>query len=461
MRILFLLFSVLLIFSCQKKIVSERISWKKGDTAKTLELIEGPEWSKTVSEVEIKDEKILMTRQSFLGIPIENSYLKKIYKRNKRNNDTLELTQAEAQMTNPPALRMVRGLSFNEDKIIKDIQNQRNSFSKITIINKETVLIERDKQLVPALKISFFSRLGEPWSAYADKKDSIFQTRREGSQFDEKTSVEATIFPNGPKLSSLTDVLLTHLNIQPTLSSSEVAVTTEADKKIISIEESLKFDPKDVRFDQVQAFYYLNKSLLWMKEKFQISFPGQLEVVVHVGYPEKTNAAFYFQNKIRIGSGDDQVYTQISQDPSIVSHESFHYLIDLVAGLPYESEGGSLNEAFADFFTCVMLNRPQLGETAYMPGPYKRSLETTVLLSEKNGGLYHDSLIVSGLLWEISQKIGMDKTLNLAIAVLKHLHRFSDFADFNTQLSIHMISDLKSEDKEIIRTILKKRGFND
>jgi Zn-dependent metalloprotease len=445
-------------YSCQKKLVSERASWKLGDEPKNLSLINSREWSTKNSEIEFKNEKIEITRQSVLGIPIENSYLKKVFK---TIDGKLVLISAEALITTPPPMKMAAGLSFNENEIIKNIKNLKETFSKISNINSETVFAEKNKQLIPSLKVSFFDRWGEPWSVYADQKSSIFSLVREGSHFEDKTTVETTIFPSGPKHSSLTEVILNNLNFEPTLSNADIVVTTEADKKILNLSQSLVFDTKDVRFDQVQAFYYLNRSLAWMKEKFDVNFSQQLEVVVHVGFPEKTNTAFYFKNKIRLGAGDDQVYSQIPQDPSIISHESFHYLIDQMVGLPYEAEGGSLNEAFADFFTCTMLDRPELADSSYLKAPFKRSLELSNNLSEKNGGLYHDSLIVSSLLWELSQKLGSEKALPLAFDVLKNLHRYSDFQDFKSKLVNQINKNLKKEDVETANLILAKRGFND
>ena len=125
MKTIALILATLLIFSCQKKLVSERASWKLGDDNKNLKLIENQEWSERRSELELKNEKIVITQQSLLGIPIEKSFLKKTYKKIKGN---YILVNAEALITTPPALRMVAGLSFNENEILKKLQGLKNNF---------------------------------------------------------------------------------------------------------------------------------------------------------------------------------------------------------------------------------------------------------------------------------------------------------------------------------------------
>jgi hypothetical protein len=149
----------------------------------------------------------------------------------------------------------------------------------------------------------------------------------------------------------------------------------------------------------------------------------------------------------------------LASDPSVVYHESFHALVDGLAHLPFENEGGSMNEGFADFFTCVALNRPYLGEASYVKAPYKRSLTTLVRLDEKTGGLYHDSAIVSGLFWEIKEKLNTEKSLLLATDTLSMLNPYSLFADFNKSLLGVMQKNLNTDDRQTVSLILKNRGF--
>jgi Zn-dependent metalloprotease len=142
---------------------------------------------------------------------------------------------------------------------------------------------------------------------------------------------------------------------------------------------------------------------------------------LRTGFPAKTNAAFYYQGLIRLGDGDGTNYKHIPRDPSIVSHEVAHAIIDRLSGMSSEGESGSINEGFADFLTSSIWENPQLGHTAFMKGPYKRSVESELSLKEKTGGLYHDSAIVSGLFWKIRSALGPIKSQSLALKTIARL----------------------------------------
>lgn len=446
---------------CQKKMKIESISWVPGKSTELLKKVEAQDWKENQKTTEVGKYKIQFAEQSFMGIPIEGTYLKKVSLSSKTADVPVYV---EARLTDLPDLKQLSGLTFDQQKIISRLKDKEKRFQKISIIDEKTVFKAVEGQLVPVLKFSFFDKYGEPWTAFSNSKNQILEIAREGSHFSNSVNADTFIFPYGPKLSELSLVTLESLNIEPTLSNEFVIVTSEADQKIMSLTAPLKFDPKDSRFDQVQAFFYLNRSLNWLKKHFELEVNPKLEVVVHVGFPERTNSAFYFQNRIRLGSGDDVTYTNISQDSSIVTHESIHYFIERVAGLPYQGEGGSLNEAFSDFYTSVMLSNPRLGESSYLKAPFKRTLENSKKLSDRNGGLYNDSLIVSGLLWEIQKTVGQENALKLSFAILRTLHKYSDFSDFeskmNELLGSGSLDYLSKEQLEQIKAIIIERGFH-
>ena len=141
-------------------------------------------------------------------------------------------------------------------------------------------------------------------------------------------------------------------------------------------------------------------------------------------------------------------------------HETCHSLVDAVANLPLgEGEGGSLNEGFADFFTAVYTNNPRLGEVAYLKGPFKRTVANNLKLSDKNGGLYHDSQILSGTLWDVEQALGAQKSLNLAMKILSRLGPSGDFSKVPDAVHQALTAGFADEDQKIVSEILAKRGW--
>lgn len=445
MKILKLLCLLIFVGACQKRSNLVYHEWDASQKSVAVALPAGLQLEKTTAAVKFRNKKIDFSRQVLNGKPVYNSFVKTI-----SEDRTAELIQANY-------IDPIRIKNMSTDKTLHDLNYAAVLGPRVaTFIAKEEVYIIESGNPALYLLVHYFDKSGVPYTSFFKSDGTLARTERQGSQF---ADINATIYSEGPKLSQLTEQLLKGLSITPALSNQQVFVTSESDKKINVTSAVLKFDPKDDRFDQLQVFYYLSKSFRWMKEVLQIEIPSQVEAVVHVGFPVKTNSAFYFRNKIRLGRGDDVTYTNLMQDPSIVYHESFHAMIDQLARLPFEGEGGSLNEAFADFFTCLLTERPYLGDSSFLKGPYKRTLQLNRRLDEKNGGLYHDSQIFSSLLWELKEKISIEKARLVALETLFRLNGLSQFRDFNDKIILAGNEVLNKDEQMILQQILRSRGF--
>ncbi|MEQ1722899.1 MAG: hypothetical protein ABL930_06955 [Pseudobdellovibrio sp.] len=448
-KILFLSFITIMGLSCQKKQKLEYSEWALGQPESAKLALLNIDHEKSSTPASYKNKSISFYRQSYSGLPVYNSFFKTV-------SDSKGLQLIQAQTTDTKELKPINKPSeFTNLDFTKLLLNSYKKFSKIEIIKEEEVIYLDNSKPMHLMLVNFFDQKGIPYQALFNSNGSLFNLKRAGSHF---ADINTSLYIEGPKLGGLTDMLLKSVSATPSLSNSFVIVTSEAEKKITTITPILKFDPKDERFDQLQVFYYLDKAFSWMKENLHVRIPTQINAVVHMGYPEKTNSAFYYQNKIRIGKGDDVTYSNIPQDASIIFHESFHALIDSVAHLSFEGENGSLNEAFADFFTCLMTDRPLLGESSYLKGPFKRNLTQGFKYSEKTGGLYHDSLIVSSLLWELKEKLGNEKVKTLAIETLIQLNPASDLKSFSQKL-IDVSKSLISDDQNTVLQAVSNKGF--
>ena len=453
-NLIYILSTLFLFLSCQKKPTFTYREWTSQQEAAKTNLPENLQIESSSKVTTYKQKKIEYNRQILNGKPVYNSFLKKISSYGDDETYQANLVDPNKLTTNKENINSKKNNYLEEIK--KQNKDDSSNFEKSKLISTEDIIIIEKNKPIDYTLVHYFDNYGVPYRSFFKLDGTLVRTERQGSQF---ADINATIYTHGPKLSQLTEQILKGLSAQPTLSNNLVFVTSESDKKINTMSPILKFDTKDDRFDQLQVFYYLNKSFQWMKEQLQVQLPVKIEAVVHVGFPEKTNSAFYYQNKIRLGRGDDINYSNIMHDASIVYHESFHALVDQLARLPYEGEGGSLNEAFADFFTCLLTERPFLGESSYLKGPYKRTLQLARRLDEKNEGLYHDSQIISGLLWEIKEKIGTEKAKNLAVETLILLNELSQFSDFNSKVLIAANDVFSKEELITFQHILKSRGF--
>ncbi len=446
-------FRMLFLFSlctaCQKKHSLQYKEWSVGapEAAKAALLAVSTE--PATETVSYKNKNIQISRQLKDNVPVYGSFVKTI-----RDESGIVLIQA-----NTDDEKKMKLLTLPEvgHRSYSDVLKESNPlFSKMEILKVERIVLLENNLTQFYTLVSVFDRQGTPYEVFFNDHNELVQLKKRAAEFSDVT---ASLYPEGPKLSQLTDLILKGISAEPAISNNQLMVTTESTKKITLTSGVLKFDPKDERFDQLQAFFYLDKALRWIKDSLKVDMSGRLNAVVWMGYPDKTNSAFYFQNKIRIGKGDDVTYSNLAQDASVVSHETFHAMIDRMARLPFEGEGGSLNEAFADFFTCLMLDRPYLGESSYLKGLFKRSLNNTSKLSEKTGGLYHDSLIISGTLWDIKEKFGTEKAKGLALETLIQLNPASDFKNFFQKIKLVGSQQLSADDLTVLHQVLANRGF--
>ncbi|NUN05947.1 MAG: hypothetical protein HUU57_09310 [Bdellovibrio sp.] len=448
----YLLLFFLFLTSCVGKQDLQTLEWKKGSSS-SLSDLSAINFSRE-SKLQSGPQTVVFREQEFSDIPIENSFLKTV-----KNHDGEDLQIRGAVSFDHEKLQKLPLNSFKNkrDVIGKELEAAFPIFRRHKPESIEIIIAHRRGFYEPLWKVIYSDNKGASWEVRVNNHLQVQSVKRVGSQFHDTVAV---IFPKGPKRSGLQEIVLKDLNIQPTLSNSRLFVGSQAEEKIGNVRDPLKFSIQDARFDQVQVFFFLEESLSWFERKLNFKIPFQLHAEVHVGAPEKTNSAFYYQGKIRIGAGDDETYSRIPQDPSIVIHESVHALVDAIAKLPFEGEGGSLNEGFADFFTALQLGSPNMGESAYLKGPFRRSLVNDFKLSGKTGGLYHDSGIVSGALWDLSTRFGSEQGIKIGILTLNCLVPSSDFKDFGNCLNdILPEVFVSAEDLATARMIVEARGF--
>lgn len=444
------MFLFFVLAACQKRNSFSYREWQTGQASTSESVLKDVQTEDVGITTKYKNKEIKFQHQTINGLPVYNSFVKKV------SSELVGVEIIQAFVTDEKYLKVAPNRVNSDLDLIARLKQIQPLFSKIDVLGIESVYMIEGKSAQIFRLISFFDKVGNPYQAFFKNNGEFVRAVRVGSHF---ADINVNVFTDGPLLSVLSDQVIKRVVVNPTLSNDLVYVTSEADKKIETIAPQLKFDLKDERFDQIQAFYSINKAFQWMKDQLQVSIPQRVDVVVHMGYPEKTNSAFYYQNKIRFGKGDDAVYSNIVSDPSIVYHETFHALIDSLAHLPFEGEGGSMNEGFADFFACLMLDRPYLGEASYLKGAYKRNLSQSTKLDEKNGGLYHDSSIVSSLLWELKEKLVFEKSKNLAVETLIRLNPASQFTDFNKKILEAAQVVLNADERNVLQFSLKAHGF--
>jgi len=440
----------LVAIGCSKPQSIKKINWEGSGEPPQIQA------SNVVSTYKLaqKNDEMAVSQQSISGVEIEESYIKSIHYQKSKNNFVNaqyfeeipdKLQKQVSQLKEIPSSKWLE-LLFKKEPQLK---------LRVLIDEPELKVNLIHEQLKPVVKFYFNLNNEEIESHVYDTDMNLIRVDKVSSHF---TQTRALVYPEGPKLTPLTTILLKTSTVDTESAQAEslITITSESNQKI-NLNEPLIFNPPDEKFDQVQVYYYVNKALNWFIERLKVPQDYlNIKVITHLGYPEKTNAAFFFNGTIRLGSGDDTAFSQIPLDPSIVMHEAGHAVVAVIASLPYQNEGGSINEGYADFLTCFQLKNPRLGEVAYKKAAYKREIATLVTMKEKNGGLYHDSAIVSSVLWKLREKLGEDRSLDIAVGTLKRLTPVSNLNDFAVELQKVVESQLQGADLKISQELLKQ-----
>ncbi len=447
----------LLSIGCSKQNHLQSVIWTSSSNQNQPALLKSSQFTSKEISLMGREETIERAPQKIGAAEIDGTFLQKITDNKGQLIFVKSLYDVNDLSKLLPEIQKLDTLKFATLEKLKKtnqtLQSAAHVFAPkvLVLTNEGTPQVVYQLDFIDSSKAGIFRMLVSP-------STGVFSIQRSSSAFEEG---KANIFPVGPKSSQLAEVILANLTGDGTLTKENLKLTSQISEKAHSPNLVFDYDPQDVRFDQVQSFFYVDRALNFFQTRLGISLPFSLEIQTHFGAPEKLNAMFYYHGQIRLGTGDGVSYNNVMKDPSIVIHETCHGLIDALARLPLGTgEGGSLNEGFADFFTTVYLNNPNLGEVAYLKGPYKRTVQNDLKVSDKNGGLYHDSLILSGTFWEIRQKLGDQKTLNLAVKTLPRLGPNGNFDSLSTSVQYALVTGFMETDKIAVTDILKKRGWN-
>lgn len=443
----FLVLLAMVSISCQKKYRNTSVVWtpQQGEAPVVREDLKN-----SVIAVKTKTETVERFVQKIGEAEVEDSFLQ-IVKNKKNESVFLKMTYSDHQKSF--LLKEIQKLVQNKQTFLHNLKARVTEISTASHLSPIKVIFSNaaDKpQLFYQLdSISKDGAAAYRWKVSTNYK--ILDKTQASSYFDG----HGMVYPNGPHWSQIEDVILPNLVGDGTLTSSHLVVKTQSDLVAISPQQVFDFKPDDPRFDQVQVFHFAEKTIQLFKSRLGVELPFKVEFKTHIGAPELKTVMFYHDRSIRLGQGDGVNYKNILKDPTIVMHEMSHAFVDALSGLPQ----GSVNEAFADFFTTSFLNHPHLGEVSYQKGTYVRTLENQLTAKEKKNTVYGDSQILSGTLWEIRKLVGAEKAEQYALQTLIRLGPNGTFDDFGPTLWSVVESNGRENDKTKIQKVLEQRQF--
>ena len=446
--------TVLISSGCVKTYHKQIVDWSIHSDKKNPDWINDPQFQNSQKNLAYSNETLTLSPQQFKSAEVEGAYLQKIYD---ENGELVYLTGVrvdEAPLA--PLEEQIEHLHKNKFQLLHQLKNKNLNLRRAQkILDPQVVVVLENWGPRALLKIPYFLD-DQAFELYVNDRLTTEKQRSVGSHFQG----EGNVFPQGPKLSELQNVVLNKLVGDGTLTSPQYEVKSALGQDAFSSEQIFNYSPEDQRFDQVQVYHFMDKAFDWFEQNLSLKLPFLISVELQTGEAErKTNTAFYYHGNVRLGSGDGVNYQNIPRDPSIVIHETSHAFVDTLSGLPFEGQGGSLNEGFADFFTSLITRRPYLAEVAYLKAPYKRTLINEKTVAEQTGSLYGDSLILSGTLWDIKESIGDGRAALLAVKTLSRLGSKAEFSHFRKAVEDSLQTQFTEVEKEQVLATLDKRGW--
>ncbi len=452
---------LMFLFSCSERNQLKRISWSQKSsvplTVEQAQMVSALQKDQ-FQEVQLSDQKIQRWRMTSEGIPVEGTWLKVM-----RDNQNRLLKIEGEQTTETPNEKEkdeAKNLLTQKETLLNFVWKKNKTLQLAqNILPAQIIFIPMRSGFEPVIELVYFNHDGtDVQRLYINKQGRILSSE---SVVQSLTAGTAQVFPGFPNQTILTEVAFTDLIGDGTLTTPSIRVESANSPRVYSPTHNFLYQPEDKGFDEVQSFYYMDQLFDWLKNQYALILPFQLKIKLHVGGLTPSNAAFYYDGNINLGDGDNIVYKKIPLDPTIVSHEACHSLVQVLAGLPQGGEGGALNEAFADFISANFLEYPQMGGYSYLKAPYQRTLENDLnAVNDRNQGKYQNSLLVSGTLWQMRKILGKEKAGWLGLHTLAKLGPNSVLNDFPRAVN-ETIDELTVDQatKEVLKTILVKRGW--
>lgn len=457
MKIRDLILPILMLSGCQKPEEHQITIWSDGSAPPPLSF-SSPQFKNVERTVLVLGEVVRYSQQNWGPAKVEGGSLHLV--QTPGGAPVFGRLQHRVSPDDPPSLNLqtLETLHLNRQQFLQQLK-ARNPWLRASRVMSDVglVVIFEGKRPRPTYSIDVLGPGADHVDRYFVSPEYEFLRReRVSSHMD----MPAWVFPVENQ-AQIREVLLRNLLQAPVLKSRTHQVLSQAPQKASPEQAPLNYPLEDPRFDQVQSFYFVQKALEFMAKELDFSLPVAVEVETAMGYPKKTNAAFTYRNQIRLGTGDDVTYKGLARDPSVVIHEVGHILTESLAHLPTQGEGGSLNEAFADYFAASYLNNPRMGHASFLKGPQKRNLEDVTPFSARTGGLYHDSLIVSGTLWELRSKFGPTVMNKVALRTLTRLGPAQSLGEFPRALLEASREFLTSDQLQTVSQVLRQRQWPD
>ncbi|MEW5803935.1 MAG: hypothetical protein AB1847_17710 [bacterium] len=233
-----------------------------------------------------------------------------------------------------------------------------------------------------------------------EAQSNILDINLKGTYFQIRTTMgEGLVYTSGNVNRNSQDITI---NLKP---ASDYSVQT--DTGVISASADI---------DELNAYYHSNRLIEYLRTidpnfpvKNASSFP--ISVTVH-NTAESTNSYWLEGDGIYLGEGNKSEYQDFSLFSDIIYHEVAHAVTDSIyKSNPFSNPSrfnqfDAMHEAFSDYWACTLNDDSQIAEGGFWTGGALRDLNNDLHYKLNYGDdLYESSLILSGAMWDLRNKL--------------------------------------------------------
>lgn len=235
-------------------------------------------------------------------------------------------------------------------------------------------------------------------------------------------------------------------------------------RSIVPYEGVISPDVAEYRsyFDQLQAFYTLDRATRWFKDNFGYQLEGRIDVFTDSLQDHTPNNARYVPASgsnnpaLVIGPGDSQTYRNLARDTDVIFHEFSHHILYRTMKVAY-GETGMLHEGTADYFAYAINGDPYLGESVKIGSPYIRTAKLDAAdrydTRDESSDPHALGEYWSAFLWALREEAGgavTDKLVFHAIDYLPPAAGLRDFFDALLSVDRDLYPDLHTTDEGLV-----------
>ncbi|HVK26345.1 MAG TPA: M4 family metallopeptidase [Actinokineospora sp.] len=301
-------------------------------------------------------------------------------------------------------------LPGTQAKLVYRVLSETDAGSVQSLVDASTGAVVQEKNLV--------KHVDGTGSVFAPNPVATLQNEKLTDQNDADAAVPASAYKA---------VTLTHLDGSGYLHGTYATITDKRTKQAKSTTNTFNYTRSNDFFEQVEAYWAITETQKYIQSLGFTNINNEAQDIQTTGLTADNSFYDPAKDLVKFGTGgvDD------GEDAEVIWHEYGHAIQDAqVPNFGSSNEGGSIGEAFGDFWALInsagyqqdtavtplacIMDWDSVSYTSTEPHCIRRT-DTNLTVADKTGEVHHDGQIWSRALFDIYKAFGKDKSAKLVL----------------------------------------------